>query len=137
MEDPDPESIKLIQDPIARYQAFLAAMERTRELHAALALGRGLAVYELYVRDGASKAARQLGMSRAGLYKIIAEYAPDEVKEARRRALAGVAVAVAAAATATQLQANPPKPFTGMPDPPTAKGTGADSLEDPPRKDLP
>ena len=45
---------------------------------------RGLAVYEVYTAHGAAKAARLLGISRAGLYRIIAEHAPPEVKDARR-----------------------------------------------------
>ncbi len=102
----DLRAIQTIVDPLERNHAFLVALEETRKLQADLAMGRGLAIYELYAREGASKAARLLGISRAGLYKIIAEHAPPEVKEARRKALAGVVEAVVVAAAAAQEQAN-------------------------------
>ena len=66
-------------------------------------VARGATAYEVYTREGASSAARSLGISRAGLYKLIAEHAPPEVKEARRKAIANVVTAVAAAAVAVQL----------------------------------
>lgn len=85
-----------------RNAALLRALEETRALQAELMTARGAAVYELYTRHGASKAARLLGISRAGLYKLITEHAPPEVKEARRKAIAGVVTAVAAAAVSLQ-----------------------------------
>jgi DNA-binding phage protein len=100
----DPQAIRAIRDPLERNQAYLRALEEARRLQADLTTGRGLAIYELYARDGASKAARLLGISRAGLYKIIAEHAPPEVKEARRKALAGVVEAVVTAAAMAQQQ---------------------------------
>jgi DNA-binding phage protein len=98
----DLSAIRQIEDPLQRHTELLRALEISRALHNELMVARGATVYELYTREGASKAARLLGISRAGLYKLIAEYAPPEVKEARRKAIANVVTAVAAAAAAQQ-----------------------------------
>lgn len=73
-----------ITDPLERAARALVVMEEARDLQSTMARIRGLAVYEVYTAHGAAKAARLLGISRAGLYRIIAEHAPPEVKEARR-----------------------------------------------------
>ncbi len=98
----DLAAIRQIEDPLQRHAELLRALETSRALHNELMVARGATVYELYTREGASKASRLLGISRAGLYKLIAEYAPPEVKEARRKAIANVVTAVAAAAAAQQ-----------------------------------
>lgn len=95
-------ALRSIEDPLQRHAALMRALEDTRALQDELMVARGATVYELYTREGASKAARLLGISRAGLYKLIAEHAPPEVKEARRKAIADVVTAVAAAAVAVQ-----------------------------------
>jgi len=77
-------------------------MNEARELQAELARRRGLTVYELYHRHGAGTAARLLGISRASLYRIIAEHAPDEVKKARKEAAVMTAALLAAALVAAQ-----------------------------------
>jgi len=110
----DLAAVRQIEDPLQRHTELLRALEFARTLHHELMVARGATVYELYTREGASKAARLLGISRAGLYKLIAEYAPPEVKEARRKAIANVVTAVAAAAaqqssgTPGQRQSVPP-----------------------------
>jgi DNA-binding phage protein len=114
----DLAAIRSIEDPLQRNALLLRALEDTRVLQKELMIARGAAIYELYTREGASKAARLLGISRAGLYKLIAEYAPPEVKEARRMAIANVVTAVAAAAVAVQqsseaLKQLPPAPPSG------------------------
>ena len=96
----DLAAIRQIEDPLQRHTELLRALESSRALHNELMVTRGATVYEVYTREGASKAARLLGISRAGLYKLISEYAPPEVKEARRKAIANVVTAVAAAAAA-------------------------------------
>ena len=98
----DLAAIRRIEDPLQRHAELLRALETARARYNELMVARGATVYELYTREGASKASRLLGISRAGLYKLIAEYAPPEVKEARRKAIADVVTAVAAAAAAQQ-----------------------------------
>lgn len=78
------EQLMRLTDPIERSARALVVMEEARDLQATMARIRGLAVYEVYTAYGAAKAARLLGISRAGLYRIIGEHAPPEVKEARR-----------------------------------------------------
>jgi len=92
-------AISAIEDPAERHAGFLGAMNDARELQADLARRRGLTVYELYHLHGARKAARLLGISRASLYRIIAEHAPPEVKQARNEA-ALMTVGIVAAALA-------------------------------------
>lgn len=112
------EALSAVEDPGERHAAFLQAMNDARELQAELARRRGLTVYELYHQHGAGKAARLLGISRASLYRIIAEHAPPEVKKARKdaaimtatlvaQALAEAQKAAAASATANDPQALP------------------------------
>lgn len=82
-----------IADPVQRASEALRVMDQARELQSTMAQVRGLAVYETYATQGAGRAAASLGISRAGLYRIIAEHAPPEVKQARRETAALVAVA--------------------------------------------
>ena len=100
----DLNTIRAIEDPLQRHVELLRALEAVKACQQELMAARGATVYELYTRDGAAKAARLLGISRAGLYKLIAEHAPPEVKEARRQAIGNVVVAVAAAAAAASAQ---------------------------------
>jgi hypothetical protein len=96
------KAISAIENLTERHAAFLVAMNEARELQADLARRRGLTVYELYHKHGAGTAARLLGISRASLYRIIAEHAPDEVKQARREAAVMTAALVATALLAAQ-----------------------------------
>jgi hypothetical protein len=82
-----------IADPVERASKALRVMDQARELQSTMAQVRGLAVYQTYASQGAGRAAASHGISRAGLYRIIAEHAPPEVKQARRETAAVVAVA--------------------------------------------
>lgn len=100
-----------ITDPLERAARALVVMEEARDLQSTMAQIRGLAVYEVYTAHGAAKAARLLGISRAGLYRIIAEHAPPEVKDARRDK--AMVAAIAALAMMGALQGiTPPQSLT-------------------------
>ena len=61
----DLDAFRAIEDPLERHAKLLRALEDTRTLQSQLMVARGATVYELYTREGASKAARLLGISRA------------------------------------------------------------------------
>jgi len=66
-DEPAPEkSIADIADPLKRIQQIDIEMEYLQQQ-------RSLAVLELYARIGATAAANELGMSRANVYRIVAE----------------------------------------------------------------
>jgi hypothetical protein len=93
---PEVRALQGVADPGERAQKALAAMEDARGLMEAIADIRARAVHELYVRHGASKAARLLGISRVNLYRIIGQI--PEVREQRRETAGQFAVALAAMA---------------------------------------
>ena len=104
-----------IADPLERAARALVVMEDARDLQSKMARIRGLAVYEVYTAHGAAKAARLLGISRAGLYRIIAEHAPPEVKEARRDTAMVAAITALAMMGALQGVAPPSSLTNGLP----------------------
>ena len=112
-----------ITDPLERAARALVVMEEARDLQSKMARIRGLAVYEVYTAHGAAKAAQLLGISRAGLYRIIAEHAPPEVKDARRDKATVAAITALAMMGAVQ-GTTPPQSLTDELPADTAKQLG-------------
>lgn len=57
--------------PLERCRALAAALEAVDDLKHEVAVARGSAVKELVARDGATSAARQLGVSRNRVYMLM------------------------------------------------------------------
>jgi hypothetical protein len=98
--------LNAIEDPALRALDALRAVEEGRELQKEAAQVRGLAIYAMYAQHGAAKAARLLKMSRPALYRMIAQYAPEEVKQARLETAVKITAAAFKAIEAQQARQN-------------------------------
>jgi hypothetical protein len=98
--------LNAIEDPAHRALHALRAIEEGRELQKEAAQVRGLAIYAMYAQHGAAKAARLLNMSRPALYRMIAQYAPEEVKQARLETAVKITAAAFKAIEAQQALQN-------------------------------
>lgn len=85
---PEVKTLEAIEDPAQREVAARAAIEDARELMSAVSNVRAEAVADLVGQDGATATAERLGISRAGVYRIMGPDLTTRAQGQRQRALA-------------------------------------------------